>query len=317
MQAAYAGIRQELIAVAGEERTQVAASGWRGAVNTMGLKLAPSTKERKRREVMRRIRAPKDAMYSIAVLTLKGGAGKTTVTATLGQVFSSVRADGVIAVDADPDAGDLAMRTEVHPKNLSMVEMLEIDDLSQRDYVQRFLSTTEVDLQVLSSGWRPDNDRVLIPEDVADIYEIASHYYSVLLWDGDKALHSPLVRQMLEKSNALVLLAEASPPGAAKAGHAIDWLRSHGFEGLLARTVVMVNETTSDTRLDMSALMAVLARQQLKLHRLPFDRHLDEGMSIDLAKLKKRTRRAFEDLAAMLADDFVIPQPAAPVASAR
>ena len=39
-------------------------------------------------------------------------------------------------------------------------------------------------------------------------------------------------------------------------------------------------------------------------------------MSIDLAKLNTTTREAFEDLAAMLADDFVIPQPPAPYAAA-
>lgn len=316
MQAAYAGIQQELLETAGDDRTQVATTGWRGAANAMGLKLAPGTKERKRREVWRRIRAPKDAMYSIAVLTLKGGAGKTTVTAALGQVFSSVRSDGVIAVDADPDAGDLARRTAVHDHDLSMVDLLEAEDLSQRDFVSRYLSTTDADLQVLASGWRPDSDRILVPEDIADIHEIASHYYSMLLWDGDKALNSPLVRTVLEKSNALVLLVEASVPGAAKAGQAIDWLRFHGFEGLLARTVVLVNETTANTRLDLEALMAVLARQQLKLAHIPYDKHLDEGQAIDLAKLSKKTRHALEDLAAMLADDFVIPQPPAPYAAA-
>ena len=317
MQAASAGIQQELFETGGDDRSQVATTGWRGAANAMGMKLAPGKRELTRREVYRRIRAPKDAMYSVAVLTLKGGAGKTTVTAALGQVFSKVRADGVIAVDSDPDAGDLAMRTAQHPHDLSMVDLLEPDnDLTQRDYVQRFLSVTDADLQVLASGWRPDSDRVLIPEDIIDIHEIASHYFSMLLWDGDKALNSPLVRTVLEKSNALVLLVEASAPGAVKAGQAIDWLRFHGFEGLLARTVVLVNETTANTRLDLKALMAVLARQQLKMHHIPYDKHLDEGMSIDLAKLNTKTREAFEDLAAMLADDFVIPQPPAPYAAA-
>ncbi|GAT02306.1 MinD/ParA family ATP-binding protein [Mycolicibacterium fortuitum] len=318
IQAASAGITQELISTANEERSPVANTGWRGAANKSGFKLKPGKKEKRRREVYRRIRAPKDTMYTIAVLTLKGGAGKTTVTATLGQVFSSIRADGVIAVDADPDAGDLPLRTAVHPHDLSMMEMLdtEPDDLRQHDQVQRFLSTTDTDLHVLANGWRPDGERVLVPEDIRDVHEIASHYYSMLLWDGDKALNSAVVKEMLDKSNALVLLVEASRPGAVKAGLAIDWLRSHGYEGLLARTVLVVNETTANTRLDMQSLMTVLARQQLKLHHIPFDKHLDEGLFVDLDKLKKTTRQAFEDLAAMLADDFSVPQPPAPVAAA-
>jgi MinD-like ATPase involved in chromosome partitioning or flagellar assembly len=315
MQAASAGIRQELVAVANEERLPVANTGFRGTLNKAGLKLKPGKKEKRRREVYARIRAPKDSMYAVAVLTLKGGAGKTTITGTLGQVFAKFRPDGVIAVDADPDAGDLPLRTAVHPRNLSMVDMLAEEDLGQYDLVQRFLSTTETDLQVLANGWRPDNDRVLVPEDVIDVREILSHYYSMLLWDGDKALNSEVVRAMLDNSNALVLIVEASRPGAMKAGQAIDWLRNHGYEGLLARTVLVVNETTANTRLDMESLMTVLARQQLKIHHIPFDPHLDEGLLIDVDKLKKKTRRAFENLAAMLADDFSVPQPPAPVAA--
>ena len=80
--------------------------------------------------------------------------------------------------------------------------------------------------------------------------------------------------------------------------------------------MLVVNETTANTRLDMKALTTVLARQQLKLHHIPFDAHLDEGLSVDLDKLKKKTRHAFENLAAMLADDFSVPQPPAPVAAA-
>ncbi|MCV7145593.1 AAA family ATPase [Mycobacterium riyadhense] len=313
IQAAATGIRQELIKVATEERSPRANAGWRGALNHLGLGLAPGAKELAHREVLRRIRASKQKMYSIAVLTLKGGAGKTTVTSALGQVFASVRGDGVMAVDADPSSGDLPMRTASHPENLSMVDLIQEEDLTQRDFVMRFLSTTDTDLQVLANGWRADDDRVLEPDDIRDVHEIASHYYSLLLWDGDTNLHSPLVREVLSKSDAVALLVQASPQGAVAAGNAIDWLRFHGFEGLLARTVLVVNESTSKTRVNMDSLLTVLRRQQLKIHRIPFDKHLDEGLVVDLAKLRKKTLRAFEELAAMLADDFTVPQPPAAV----
>lgn len=309
IQAAATGIRQELIQVATEERSPRANTGVRGALNNLGLALPPSAKEQAHRDLLRRIRASKQKMYSIAVLTLKGGAGKTTVTSALGQVFASVRGDGVMAVDADPSSGDLPMRTAPHPENLSMVDLIQEEDLTQRDFVMRFLSTTDTDLQVLANGWRADDDRVLEPEDIRDVHEIASHYYSLLLWDGDTNLHSPLVREVLSKSDAVALLVQASPQGAVAAGNAIDWLRFHGFEGLLARTVLVVNESTANTRVNMNSLLTVLRRQQLKIHRIPFDKHLDEGLAVDLAKLRKKTLRAFEELAAMLADDFTVPQP--------
>jgi len=48
--------------------------------------------------------------YKIAVLSLKGGVGKTTTTVGLGSTFAALRGDHVVAVDANPDRGTLAGR---------------------------------------------------------------------------------------------------------------------------------------------------------------------------------------------------------------
>jgi MinD-like ATPase involved in chromosome partitioning or flagellar assembly len=308
LQRAGTGMRSELFASRGGDVSPLAASGWRKFLNQCGFKLPPGNKERAHRELIHRIRASKPEMYSIAVLTLKGGAGKTTVTSTLGQVFAKYRPDAVMAVDADPASGDLPLRTATHPENLSLVDMLKEQNLNQRDYVARFMSTTDSDLQVLASGWRADSDQVLEPEDISDVHNIASHYYSLLLWDADVNLHSPLVREVLAKSNALVLLVQATPQGSLAAGDALDWLRCNGFDGLLARTVMLVNQSKRKTHIDLKALIALLRREQIKIHRIPFDEHLDEGLAVDLDKLAKPTVQAFEELAAMLADDFLVPR---------
>lgn len=308
LQRAGTGMRSELIQSRNNDISPLASSGWRAFLNQCGFKLSAGKKERDHRELIHRIRASKPEMYSIAVLTLKGGAGKTTVTSALGQVFAKYRADAVMAVDADPASGDLPLRTATHPQNLSLVDMLAEPNLNQRDYVARFMSTTDSDLQVLASGWRADSDQVLVPDDIRDVHNIASHYYSLLLWDADVNLHSPLVREVLAKSNALVLLVQATPQGSLAAGDALDWLRCNGFDGLLARTVMLINQSKRKTHIDLKALVALLRREQIKIHRIPFDEHLDEGLAVDLDKLAKPTRRAFEELAAMLADDFIVPR---------
>ena len=43
-------------------------------------------------------------------MSRKGGVGKTTMTLALGSTFATLRGDRVIAVDANPDAGNLAHR---------------------------------------------------------------------------------------------------------------------------------------------------------------------------------------------------------------
>ncbi|MHC9295449.1 hypothetical protein ACRCUN_23555 [Mycobacterium sp. LTG2003] len=311
IQAATAGLHAELVTVSQEEQSPRATTGWRGTLNGLGLGLGPSAKERRHRDLVQRIRAPKNAMYAVAVLTLKGGAGKTTVSSTLGQVFASLRPDGVLAVDVDPAAGDLDTRTAIHPERHTMLDLLNASDLSQRDFVQRYLSTTETNLHVLAGGWRADSDRVLVPEDIRDVHEIASHYYSLLLWDGGTDLHTPVSREVLTKSDALVLLIPPTRSGALAAAKSIDWLRFHGHEGLLARTVLLINESSAKPQMSVDELRKFFARQQIKMHYVGYDKHLDEGLAVDLNKLSRRSRRGFEELAGVLADDFLIPQPPA------
>ena len=48
--------------------------------------------------------------FRLAVMSVKGGVGKTTTTVGLGSAFASLRGDRVIAVDANPTSGTLARR---------------------------------------------------------------------------------------------------------------------------------------------------------------------------------------------------------------
>ena len=55
-----------------------------------------------------RVRTPvAGGHHRVAVLSLKGGVGKTTTAVGLGATFATLRGDRVIAVDANPDRGTL------------------------------------------------------------------------------------------------------------------------------------------------------------------------------------------------------------------
>lgn len=313
LQAAAMSVQHNLINAATHEQAPLAEMGLRHFLNMMGLSLKPSKYEESRRSVARRIRAPKPRLYKIAILSQKGSGGKSTVTAALGQTFSSIRSDGVIAADVDPAApgtSGLAMRTAYHPEELSLYDMVDTRDLNEHAKVQKFLSTTDFNLNVLANGWKAEGDRKLLQEDIIDVQEIMSHYYSLLLWDCGVDLNDLAVRETLAQSDALVILVPMTFAGVAAAANTVDWLRAHGKQELLNRTVLVGNQITSNPRVSWEKVQPVLARQQLKMHFIPFDQHLDEGLSVDLNKLSKKTRLALEDLAALLADDFVIAQPA-------
>lgn len=88
-------------------------SGWRRALFqvTRGLvNPGPSAADRDRRELVARVKSPVAGCRRIAVVSRKGGVGKTTTTLMLGHTFASLRGDRVIALDGNPDAGSLAYR---------------------------------------------------------------------------------------------------------------------------------------------------------------------------------------------------------------
>src|SRR5581483_3037544 len=87
--------------------------GWRRAIFTLSggrIAPAPSTEERRRRDLVARVKTPVSGCRKIAFISRKGGVGKTSTCLLVGHTFATYRGDRVIAVDGNPDAGTLGHR---------------------------------------------------------------------------------------------------------------------------------------------------------------------------------------------------------------
>ena len=107
--------------------------GWRRLVHgATGGKVNPgqSRREEQRARVTEAIRTPLRGDYRIAVMSLKGGVGKTTTTVALGSVLAQTRGDRVIAIDANPDFGTLAQRVAA-PGPATIRDLLQAEDTSR------------------------------------------------------------------------------------------------------------------------------------------------------------------------------------------
>lgn len=91
--------------------------------------------------------------YRLAVLSLKGGMGKTT-TVALGGVFSSIRHDRVIAIDANPDLGTLAQRVAA-PGPATIRDLLNSEDTSKYASIRQFTTQSKFRLEVIGSERDP------------------------------------------------------------------------------------------------------------------------------------------------------------------
>ena len=97
-----------------------------------------------------RIRRNARDSYQIGVFGLKGGVGKTAVTVALGSALSKVRGDRILAVDADPDGGNLADRAG-RQSAATVADLLSDKELARYNDIRAYTSMNGSNLEVLSS----------------------------------------------------------------------------------------------------------------------------------------------------------------------
>jgi MinD-like ATPase involved in chromosome partitioning or flagellar assembly len=304
-------------------RHKAPSGGWRRAVyrGTGGLIRAPqSAAELRRRELTGRARTRvSSGHHRVAVLSLKGGVGKTTTTVALGATLASVRGDRIIAVDANPDRGTLSDKLRL--ETAATVR----DLLNERDQIQRYADvrgfTTQAAsrLEILASDRDPTVSVAFSEEDYYDVAQILEHYYSICLADcGTGLLHSAMAG-VLRLADQIVLVSSPSVDGARSASATLDWLQAHGYGDLVRQAVVVLSviRPRSKSTVDMDRLEQHFAARSRAVVRIPYDPHLEEGAEVDLLQLSRATADAYLALAAEVGDGFARPRRATRPASAR
>ncbi|GEM_PF-243926 len=281
--------------------------GWRRWLYRLSFGTAnpgQSPAELEYEQLTRRVRQPVRGNYKIAVLSMKGGVGKTTTTTGLGSTFAALRGDRVIAYDANPDFGTLAYR--IHRDSDRTVRDL-LADKAVHSYsdVRIYTSQARSRLEVLASERDPSVSEAFNERDYIAALRILESFYNIILTDCGTGLMNSAMAGVLKEADALVLVSSAAKDGARSAGATLEWLSRHGFDDLVKRTVVVINESRKgSTALDIEQLESYFAERTRAVQVVPYDDHLAEGDTIDLELLGKPAQRAFVELAALLADDF-------------
>ncbi len=282
-------------------------SGWRRAVHHVsGGAINPglSAEERRLQELVARIRQPVRGDYRIAVLSLKGGVGKTTTTMGLGSIFSSIRGDRVIAVDANPDFGTLSQRVPLQTR--STVRDLLLDPGIQRySDVRRHTSQAGSRLEVLASERDPAASEAFSEDEYRSVARILQRFYNIILTDCGTGLMHSAMAGVLDLAHSLVLISSSAIDGARSAAATLDWLSLHGHDHLVRNAVVVINlPRPGAATVGINQLRDYFLSRCRAVHIIPYDSHLGEGAEIDLTRLQKDTKRAYVELAATVADDF-------------
>ncbi|WP_305082768.1 AAA family ATPase [Nocardia spumae] len=297
----------ELLAdIAAAHRAQLkSTSGMRGALNKVGFNLGLSPSEQRKQDRRGRIRTQLNSTYQIAVISVKGGVGRTTVTAALGSTFARLRPDRVVAIDANPDFGDLPTRTRPHPYGLTLRDLVRSPNLEAFSAVHSFTSINDADLAVVASPWNTESVEALSGGEYAAAVEILRRHYNLMLVDCGTGVLDSATGSVLNTSDAVLVVTPATVGGVKGAVATLNWLNSHGMQHLIAKSIVaIVHHHPVKPTVEVDQIEKLFATAQRPTFELPYDAHLAEGGEIDLRLLDDDTGLALEELAAELADGF-------------
>ena len=281
-------------------------SGWQSvAYRVTAARWNPglSAKEERERARELQISTQLKGKHVTAFFCLKGGISKTSTTAATSIALSDLRPDPVFAIDANPDAGDLAERL-VGAKLAGIAALAhDIDTIDSLDALSRY-TATRGRLTVLPGEPNPILGDSLSADDFEAVMRTVQRYYSFVQVDCGTGVTHPLMEGVLRFADTVVIPAAWSVTGAKRAAETIDWLDDHGFEHL-ARTciVVLTAKDIVSNSVDKDAVLDFLSRAA-DVIVVPADPHVADGALLEWEALQPATREAYLDIAAGITKRF-------------
>ncbi len=287
-------------------------SGWRRTVVTasggrLHPGLSPAEVARRRRE--ERIRAPIDGCRRVAVVSRKGGVGKSTITALAGATLAALRGDRVVAVDCNPDAGTLAYRV-ARDHHRTITDLLDAwpDSVDRYQDVRRYTSQDhESRLEVVASDVDPRVTGSLAADDYRQAIAGLERHFTLIMIDTGTDIRHAAARTALDVADQLVVVVAPSLDGARAAAQTLDWLHEHDHSDLVGGAVAVLNGVGRQRGVDLRAIDGHFASRCRVTVTVPWDPVLEAGGRASLGVIRRPTRNAFLDMAAALADGFPTP----------
>jgi MinD-like ATPase involved in chromosome partitioning or flagellar assembly len=189
---------------------------------------------------------------TIAVVSPKGGVGKTTVTALLGTLFSMLRRDPIVAVDTNPDFGSLG-------RILTPDQSWYVDDLAKLISSDGTLSLTALDsrlgravhgLLVVPAPTDPNRMAALDQDAYQRLITRLKDFFSLIMLDCGTGLQDPASLAAIETAHQVLLLTDAQPSTASLVAESAELLRQWDRP----ITVVVNRMPSRGSRLDLDQL---------------------------------------------------------------
>ncbi len=281
------------------------ANGTSGRFNRRFQRLLTSKGEAEEAVLEERIRSLPGVSRpnTVALISPKGGVGKTTSTFLVGNLLATHLKLRVVAVDANPDFGTLArLSPDQRRSSRSLADLLDdADRLQTAAELNAYVSRQPTGLHLLGAPRDAELTASLGPDRYGELVAFLSCFYEVVLLDLGTGVAGPLAKFAIERADQAVLV---TTPEWVTSSVVLDALGHVQHE----RTTVALNKSL----LRAKDLPAVEQRFRAEhLHRcvtIPFDEQLaamlDAG-HYTLDALRRPTRMAIKQLGLAVAEQLV------------
>jgi MinD-like ATPase involved in chromosome partitioning or flagellar assembly len=282
--------------------------GWRktvyvGSGKTINLGAGPA--ELRLRDQIDMIKTNIPGNYSIGVVCVRGGVGKTRTTAGLGTAFATYRTEPVIAIDANPTYGGLG-RVIDPTATASIRDFLADNNLQTYPMARHYTGKNKPGLEVLGANQNVANPFDLTPNAFDALLGRVRRFYQLSIIDCGPEIEHPVMKAIFSSVDALVIVGTMNYDGAAAAETTIKWLAARSeYQALLQRSALVLNDVYNCADKDFMAKVRETIGQRVGgVTTIPWDEHLRDSPQLDFDALRGGTQYAYRELAAWLAQGF-------------
>jgi MinD-like ATPase involved in chromosome partitioning or flagellar assembly len=239
-----------------------------------------------------------------AVISPKGGVGKTTTAFVVGSLIADRLRLRVVAVDANPDFGTLAaLAPEKVRCERTLADLLaDIEQVHTAAELRRYVSALPSGLHVLGAPRDPRVMERLGPESYGELLALLSTFYELVILDLGTGVAGPIAQFAISRADQLVLVTIPEWITSSLVLAALEHL-DHG------RTTVACNKFHARRPADLAELEHRLRERRLNRSvAIPHDDQLatmlDSG-TYQLDALERTTRTALKRLGLAVTEQLV------------
>lgn len=282
-------------------RTDPASKGFRGALNRMlHINLGKGTSEIEYDGWISEINTPLRGSRVIGVASGKGGVGKTSFAAMLGNTLAEHRSEGrIVGVDLDY-RGSLADRiadVAATPAASSVAEFADSNPATPVNQYSSYMNTSREGFSILPAVTRTRHP-ALTEAQFASVIKRLREYAAIIILDFGADESAAVTHPAYGVVDTMVMVTSTERDSIKATKGRIRAMHDYSSHLTSSMTVVVNHRTQAKTTVDLDAEVKMLQGRRMDVLETSFDEHVSEAGAIKLGLCDPSMARQMVKLAA-------------------